>query len=263
MSRRSRHAVSRAARPRSSSIRQRRRGSRERIPAGLLRDGVLTTAGFDWLESKKEKGEGRIIRFANKWWLGTARGLYRFPRTHHLAELARTPPDAHYARLPGLPSDDLFPLFEDTRGDIWLIAQLPNHSRLVRWCRETDSFQVNGAPEGLGSITLRPAISRRAIVEGPAGELFFGFREAGLFAYREGRFEAIRDRGEPLDVIGLHLDRPGRLWIVQVDPSRRVSACATNIGSRARERIGARQPHSGGSTTARCRRARIGSWSVP
>ena len=153
------------------------------------------------------------------WWLGTARGLYRFPRTHHLADLARTPPDAHYARLPGLPSDDLFPLFEDTRGDIWLIAQLPNHSRLVRWCRETDSFQTYGAPEGLAAITSRPAISRPAIVEGPAGELFFGFREAGLFAYRDGRFEAIRDRGEPFDVISLHLDRLGRLWIVEVGGS--------------------------------------------
>ena len=150
------------------------------------------------------------------WWLGTARGLYRFPRTHHLADLARTPPDAHYARLPGLPGDDLFPLFEDTRGDIWLIAQLPDHSRLVRWCRETDSFQTYGAPEGLAALTSRPAISRPAIVEGPAGELFFGFREAGLFAYRDGHFEAIRDRGEPFEVIGLHLDRQGRLWIVEV-----------------------------------------------
>ena len=74
------------------------------------------------------------------WWLGTVRGLYRFPRTGHLADLARTPPDAHYARLPGLPGDDLFPLFEDTRGDIWMMAQMPDHSRLVRWCRETDEF---------------------------------------------------------------------------------------------------------------------------
>jgi signal transduction histidine kinase len=153
------------------------------------------------------------------WWLGTARGLYRFPRTNRLADLARTPPDAHYARLPGLPSNDLFPLFEDTRGDIWLIAQLPDHSKLVRWCRDTDRFQTYGAPEGLAAITSRPAVSRPAIVEGPAGELFFGFREAGLFRYWDGRFEAIRDRGESFEVIGLHFDRAGRLWIVEVGGS--------------------------------------------
>src|SRR6185295_2736322 len=60
---------------------------------------------------------------------------------------------------------------------------------------------------------------RPAIVEAPSGELFFGFREAGLFAYRDGRFEAIRDRGESFEVISLHLDRKGRLWIVEVDGS--------------------------------------------
>ena len=61
-------------------------------------------------------------------------------------------PDAHYARLPGLPSDELSPLFEDRRGDIWLIVQLPDHARLVRWRRATDDFQTYGASEGLAEI---------------------------------------------------------------------------------------------------------------
>ena len=53
----------------------------------------------------------------------------------------------------------------------------------------------------------------------PAGELFFGFRDAGLFAYRDGRFESILDRGKPFVVISLHLDHQGRLWIVGPDGS--------------------------------------------
>ena len=148
-------------------------------------------------------------------------GLYRFPPVRRIADLARVSPEAHYARLPALPSDDLFPLFEDARGDIWLIAQLSDHVRLLRWRRATNDFQTYGASEGLAGITSRPAVARPAIVEAPAGQLFFGFREAGLFAYRDGRFEAILDGGEPFGVVSLHIDRLGRLWIIGVDGSVR------------------------------------------
>jgi signal transduction histidine kinase len=153
------------------------------------------------------------------WWLGTAMGLYRFPAVRQSADIARVAPDAHYAGLPGLPSDDLFPLFEDRRGDIWVIGQLPDHVKLLRWRRATNDFQTYGASEGLPDLTSRPAISRPAITEGPAGQLFFGFREAGLFVYCAGRFEAILDRGKPFGVVSLHVDRLGRLWIVGVDGS--------------------------------------------
>ena len=138
------------------------------------------------------------------------------------------PTEAHYAGLPALRSDELFPLFEDARGDIWLIAQLPDHVRLLRWRRATDDFQTYGASEGLAPITSRPSVSRPAIVESATGQLFFGFREAGLFAYRDGRFEAILDGREPFGVVSLHLDRQGRLWIIGLDGSiRRVDDLST------------------------------------
>ena len=75
------------------------------------------------------------------------------------------------------------------RGDIWLIAQLPDHVRLVRWHRATDDFRSYGAAEGLAAS--RRATGRVTAVDrrGSPGQLFFGFREAGLFAYRDGRFE--------------------------------------------------------------------------
>jgi ligand-binding sensor domain-containing protein/two-component sensor histidine kinase len=155
------------------------------------------------------------------WWLGTPMGLYRFPPTGRIAHLARVTPDAHYARLAAVPSDDLYPLFEDRRGDIWLIAQLPDQARLVRWRRASDDFTPYGASEGLGAISSEWRFSRPAIVESPTGQLFFGFRDVGLFEYRDGRFEAIRDRGQPLHVASLHIDRRGRLWIVGVDGSVR------------------------------------------
>jgi signal transduction histidine kinase len=155
------------------------------------------------------------------WWVGTAGGLYRFPPVRRLADLARVSPEAHYARRSALPSDDLFPLVEDARGDIWLIAQLSDHVRLVRWDRATNEFQTYGTSDGLGEITTRPAVARPAVVEAPAGQLFFGFQDAGLFAYRDGRFEPIVDRGQPFAVGSLHLDRRGRLWIIGVNGSVR------------------------------------------
>ena len=105
-------------------------------------------------------------------------------------------------------------MFEDSRGDIWLIAQLSDRVRLLRWCRGTRSFQTYGAPDGMADITERPRI-----IEDRQGTIFFGFGDAGLFGYRDGRFEAILDGGEPLHVADLYLDRVGRLWIALVDGS--------------------------------------------
>jgi signal transduction histidine kinase len=155
------------------------------------------------------------------WWLGTALGLYRFPPVRRIADLARVSPESHYAHLPELPSNDLFPLFEDARGDIWLIAQLTDHVRLLRWRRASNDFQPYGESEGLARITAQPAIARPAIVEASDGQLFFGFRDAGLFTYRDGRFEAILDAGQPFGVVSLHIDRLDRLWIAGVDGSVR------------------------------------------
>ena len=151
------------------------------------------------------------------WWLGTPMGLYRFPPTGRIADVAQVSPDAHYARQSGLPSDELYPLFEDGRGDIWLIAQLPDQVRLVRWRRAFDDFTPYGTSEGLGEIPSDWTVSRPSIVESPPGQLFFGFGDLGLFAYRDGRFESILDRGKPVAVISLHLDRLGRLWIAGPD----------------------------------------------
>ncbi len=172
---------------------------------------------------------GNAIRdHLGAWWVGTAIGLYRFPPARRIEDIGRVRPEAHYAGLPVLPSDDVFPLLEDTRRDIWLVAQMPDHVRLLRWRRATDDFQAYGAAEGLTAITSRPSISRPAIVEGPAGQVFFGFREAGLFAYRDGRFDAILDQGKPFGVVSLHVDRLGQLWIIGLDGSvRRIDNLST------------------------------------
>jgi signal transduction histidine kinase/ligand-binding sensor domain-containing protein len=148
------------------------------------------------------------------WWLGTPKGLYEFPAVQSVTDLSRVAPVAHYAQIPGVGSDDLFPLFEDTRGDIWLMAQLPDRVALLRWHRATGTFQTYGLTDGLAGSTTRPTV-----IEDQRGEILVGFEDAGLFAYREGRFQHVRNGGNSFGVVDLHLDRAGRLWIVDVDGS--------------------------------------------
>ena len=152
------------------------------------------------------------------WWVGALTGLYRFPRGTPAVSVARAAPEAHYTRRHGLPSDDVFPIFEDARGDVWLIAQLPDQVRLVRWRRAIDDFRIYGVADGLPHLVSRPAVSRPSIVEA-GGRLWIGFRETGLFAfaYEDDRFEAVLDRGRTFGVSALHLDTRHRMWVIGTD----------------------------------------------
>jgi signal transduction histidine kinase/ligand-binding sensor domain-containing protein len=164
------------------------------------------------------------------WWIGTAAGLYRFPPTAAVGALARVRADAHYAQRADLPSDDLFPLFEDARGDIWLVAQLSDHVRLVRWNRQTDSFRSYGQVDGLPHLAARPSVSRPSIVEPSPGQLFFGFREAGLFAYRGESFEPVLEHGAVVGVGTLHAGRHARVWVIGTDgAARRIDDFSTRL----------------------------------
>ena len=134
-----------------------------------------------------------------------------------IADVARVTPDAHYAGIRALPSDESVPAFRGrTRRHL---ADRPvigsGQARSLASCvrRLPDIRRIGG----LGGIPSRLDGRASRDRRGPAGQLFFGFREAGLFAYRDGRFESILDGGEPFGVISLHLDRLGRLWIIGLD----------------------------------------------
>jgi signal transduction histidine kinase len=73
----------------------------------------------------------------------------------------------------------------------------------------------------LPQLASRATVSPPSIVEVSPGALFFGFREAGLFAYRAGRFEAVLEHGAPVAVSTLHVDRRHRLWVIGTDGAAR------------------------------------------
>jgi ligand-binding sensor domain-containing protein/two-component sensor histidine kinase len=141
---------------------------------------------------------------AGEWWFVTGQGLCRFPRTDSAAGLGGLRPKAIYATRDGLSGDNIFRIFEDSRGDIW-IGAIQQGEGLTRWDRTTNRLHV--IPELLGAPT--------AIGEDRRGNVWVGSFNGWLGRIREGRWSAIAGFGPGLTgmVSCIHLDRAGRLWV--------------------------------------------------
>jgi ligand-binding sensor domain-containing protein/two-component sensor histidine kinase len=147
---------------------------------------------------------------AGEWWVPTYYGLYRFPRVTSVEQLATMRPKAFYTQQHGeLPGTDVFRLFEDSRGDIW-ISIAGADPTVVRWDRATESFHVYSEGEGLPRYSPPTAFREDA-----AGNLWLGFYEGGLARYRDGRFRMFTQTdGMPAGPVrALYLDHASRLWV--------------------------------------------------
>lgn len=142
-------------------------------------------------------------------WVGTPSGLLRFPESTSVAQLARARPKARYSAPDGLPAARVAPVFEDSRGDLWMRAYLGSGQRVVRWQRSTGRFhQYPETDAQLG------ALRDSAFAEDGAGTVWLG-SPRGLARYRNGRFTHIGIGGDNKTVLvtGLHVDPRGRLWV--------------------------------------------------
>jgi ligand-binding sensor domain-containing protein/signal transduction histidine kinase len=164
----------------------------------------LTYFGFGWdqLTLQDQAGE---------WWLPTGQGLVRYPKVGHVRQLATTPPKAIYTTKDGLLSNDVFRLYEDSRGDIWIVAFSEARGGLTRWQRSTGTFHYYGEADGLPHRTIPCAFT-----EDRAGNLWIGFGDSDSLArFRDSRFTIFTsEHGIPAGMIyNLHLDHQGRLWV--------------------------------------------------
>jgi ligand-binding sensor domain-containing protein/signal transduction histidine kinase len=147
-----------------------------------------------------------------EWWAATGEGLYRYPKVS-VAELARTPPKAVYTTKNGLPSDEIFRLFEDSRGDLW-IGSLGSTS-ISRWERATET--IHNYPPGNGMPFGVPT----AFYEDREGNVwiaiytFAGLHPNGLIRYSQGRATAFAlSEGLPSGFIfRIYGDSTGRMWL--------------------------------------------------
>lgn len=157
-------------------------------------------------------GTGQITfpDHTGEWWIAGANGLQRYPRVGRLDDLATTKPLKTYTTLEGLYSNDVFRLFEDSRGDVWIcnIGDIVN--TLVRWERSTESFHGYTTEDG-----IPPRNGATAFGEDHAGNIWIGFYSGGLVRFHSGKFESFTaENGLPPGYIhNIFTDSKGRVWV--------------------------------------------------
>jgi PAS domain S-box-containing protein len=151
-----------------------------------------------------------IVDHLGEWWVPTSEGLYRFPRVARIEQLARAHPKMVYTIRHGLAEDDLYRLFEDSRGDLWLASFTPGNIVLTRWERATGKFHHYGEANG-----LPPFNAPTCFAEDKSGQVWIGFREGGLARYAAGHFTFLTgaDGLPPHAMNSLYVDHTGKLWI--------------------------------------------------
>ncbi|MBD0327997.1 MAG: hypothetical protein ICV68_16340, partial [Pyrinomonadaceae bacterium] len=156
--------------------------------------------GWHFLDFQSRDGE---------WWIPAMDGLRRYPKVENFKDLAHTPPKKIYTRGDGLFSSEIFNLFEDSRGDVW-ISIIGNDDTLSRWERQTDKIfsytTGDGLPKSNGPLSF---------AEDSYGNVWFGFYFGNLARYRDGKFRMFTAKdGIPDSLVGDILkDSSGRLWI--------------------------------------------------
>jgi ligand-binding sensor domain-containing protein/signal transduction histidine kinase len=153
--------------------------------------------GHDRIALQSREGE---------WWFATGRGVVRFPPVTDFTQLSRTAPKAVYTKSNGLAGNDVFRLFEDSRGDIW-VSTTEDGGGLVRWDRRSETFDRYRGVFTPGQIPS-------AYAEDRDGNVWMGLYEGGLARYRDGRFTVFgeRDGLPPGHIPTIHADAGGTLW---------------------------------------------------
>ena len=151
-----------------------------------------------------------FLSSAGEWWMLTTTKLYRFAAGNLKHPLAT------FDMSNGFKANDMYQMFEDSRGDLWVSLQ-PSKSEncgLYRLRKGETTFQGFSKSEGLPE-----AKSASSFAEDRQGNLWFGFYEGGLVRFANGRFETFAaNDGLPRGVIlDLLLDRQGRLWIASTN----------------------------------------------
>jgi ligand-binding sensor domain-containing protein/two-component sensor histidine kinase len=168
-----------------------------------IRPGVPQHVDWDWYHIPFQDHTG-------EWWVPTEAGLYRFPRASRIEQLAHTRPMAGYTTRFGLTGNQVFSLFEDSQGDIWIGTSIDSRDRLTRWERSTQTFHRYTEADGLPPFNIPSAFCQDA-----AGNLWIGFGEGGLARYTAGRFTLLTTADGVPDgaVRALFRDHADRLWV--------------------------------------------------
>ncbi len=144
-----------------------------------------------------------------EWWIGTGDGLYRFPASANFASLKSARPIAVYTTKDGLAAQQVYRIFEDSSGDIWISTISSALNGLALWEPATGRLR-NLAP---GLLTHANDLAR-SFAEDRAGNIWIGFN-SGLARYRDGnfRFFTTSEGLPPGAIMNIYPDRSGRVWL--------------------------------------------------
>ncbi|HKQ72364.1 MAG TPA: two-component regulator propeller domain-containing protein [Blastocatellia bacterium] len=145
-----------------------------------------------------------------QWWLpSNKKAVFRFPVVGRLEHLSSARPKAI-----AIPDDEVFRLYEDSRGDIWIGTMY--YGRVLKW--ESGVQQLSDYTSEL----TRPGDASGAgfpmtcFAEDHQGTLWAGFyNHSYLLRRRDGHSTLLPTRGERSagSINGLYFDHTGRLWL--------------------------------------------------
>jgi len=145
------------------------------------------------------------------WWFPTGQGLLRYPATDRAEDLARSSAQVVYDNKTALGCNDIFRLFEDSGGDVWVACWTPPDERLVRWQRRTGLFRQWTVADGWAAHGIAAAIRESA-----PGRFWLA-TDSAVFRFRDNRFESFGlAKGLPAIVRDLYIDHAGRVWVATV-----------------------------------------------
>ena len=144
-----------------------------------------------------------------EWWLASAQGLVRYSKLSAIEQTAHSRPDVIYTTREGLPGNEIFRIFEDSRGDIWIGILGPPERATIRWERATETLHNYSVADGL------PGAVPTAFCEDASGNIWIGYYDGGLVRYSSGRFTDFTNAfPSPRGLIrALYLDHAKRLWM--------------------------------------------------
>lgn len=161
----------------------------------------ITSFGWGWYQTTFQDREG-------DWWVATGQGLCRYSKLSSHEQLSTSRPTAVYTTSDGLAGDNIFRLFEDSRGDIWIGSSERPHN-LTRWDRRTGAFRIYTDADGVPTWN-----GPSAFCEDSSGNIWIGLYGGELLRYRKGKLSRFKKSDGLPDgrILGMLIDRSRRLW---------------------------------------------------
>ncbi|MBA2305733.1 MAG: hypothetical protein H0W08_24300 [Acidobacteria bacterium] len=194
-------------------------GPRERSQKGdyVHRLGCFDGREFTWFRAAAITVDGWVTEAITvqtddgEWWLGTGTGVFRFPASDRFTQLQSARPRAVYTMARPVSERQVYRLFNDSRGNVWISINSSTVHGLGLW--EHGSARVRDLANSPGLPTLAGDLPR-AFAEDHDGNIWIGF-DTGVARYTRGRFSFFgRPQGfTPGAILDIHVDRAGRIWL--------------------------------------------------